>query len=114
MRATASFVTPTNSSKKARVLIIALLDGVRRVLLLQIELSWRAAYDMITSMDYRIRLIQSEEGWAVSCPALPGCHSRGATREEAVENIKIAIREWLQVEAEESGVRRVEEETVAV
>jgi predicted RNase H-like HicB family nuclease len=55
-------------------------------------------------VQFRIRLIQSEEGWAVSCPSLPGCHSQGATREEAVENIKIAIREWLQVEAEESGI----------
>ncbi len=65
-------------------------------------------------MQYRIRLIQSEEGWAVSCPALPGCHSQGATREQAVENIKMAVREWLEVEAEESGALRVEEDTVAV
>jgi predicted RNase H-like HicB family nuclease len=65
-------------------------------------------------MQYRIRLIQSEEGWAVSCPSLPGCHSQGATREEAVENIKTAIREWLEVEAEESGVARIEEDIVAV
>ena len=65
-------------------------------------------------MEYRIRLIQSEEGWAVSCPMLPGCHSQGATREEAVENIKVAIREWLQVEAEESGGAKVEEGLVVV
>ena len=65
-------------------------------------------------MQYRIRLIQSEEGWAVSCPALPGCHSQGATREEAVENIKIAIQEWLKVEAEESGVSKMEEDLVAI
>jgi predicted RNase H-like HicB family nuclease len=65
-------------------------------------------------MQYRIRLIQSEEGWAVSCPTLPGCHSQGATREEAVENIKIAIQEWLQVEAEESGVSKVEEDIVTI
>ena len=65
-------------------------------------------------MQYRIRLIESEEGWAVSCPSLPGCHSQGATREEAVENIKTAIREWLQVEAEEAGVKRVEEDLVAI
>jgi len=64
-------------------------------------------------MQYRIRLVQSEEGWAVSCPSLPGCHSQGATREEAVENIKTAIREWLEVEAEESGVDKVEEVIVA-
>lgn len=65
-------------------------------------------------MHYRIRLIQSEEGWAVSCPSLPGCHSEGATREDAVENIKAAIREWLQVEASESGVSKVEEDFVAI
>ena len=65
-------------------------------------------------MQYRIRLIQSEEGWAVSCPALPGCHSQGDTREEAVENIKSAIQEWLQVEAKESGVSKVEEDLVNV
>ena len=65
-------------------------------------------------MQYRIRLIQSEEGWAVSCPSLPGCHSQGATRDEAIENIKIAVREWLEVEAEEGGVARVEEDIVVV
>lgn len=65
-------------------------------------------------MQYRIRLIQSEEGWSISCPSLPGCHSQGANREEAVENIKIAIREWLEVEAEESGVASVEEDIVAL
>jgi predicted RNase H-like HicB family nuclease len=65
-------------------------------------------------MQYRIRLIQSEEGWAVSCPSLPGCHSQGDTREEAVENIKIAIQELLQVEAQESGVSKVEEDLVVV
>ena len=65
-------------------------------------------------MQYRVRLIQSEEGWAVSCPSLPGCHSQGATREESIENIKIAIREWLEAEAEECGILKVEEEIVAV
>jgi predicted RNase H-like HicB family nuclease len=65
-------------------------------------------------MEYRIRLIQSEEGWAVSCPSLPGCHSEGATREEAVENIKAAIQEWLRVETEEPGVTKVEEDLVVI
>jgi len=65
-------------------------------------------------MQYRVRLVQSKEGWAVSCPSLLGCHSQGATREEALENIKTAIREWLEVEAEESGVQNVEEDIVAV
>ena len=65
-------------------------------------------------MQHRIHLVQSEEGWAVSCPSLPGCHSQGDTREDAVQNIKMAIREWLQIEAEESGVSKVEEDLVAV
>ena len=51
-------------------------------------------------MQYHIRLMQSEEGWAVSCPGLPGCHSQGTTRQEAMDNIRIAIREWLEVEAD--------------
>jgi predicted RNase H-like HicB family nuclease len=65
-------------------------------------------------MQYRVTLRQSEEGWAVSCPALRGCHSQGNTREEAIENIKDAIREWLAVDAEENGVTRIEEELVAI
>jgi predicted RNase H-like HicB family nuclease len=65
-------------------------------------------------MEYHIRLIQSDEGWAVSCPALPGCHSQGTTRQEAIDNIKIAIREWLEVEADESGLKAVEEAVVTL
>jgi predicted RNase H-like HicB family nuclease len=65
-------------------------------------------------VQYHIKLMQSEEGWAVSCPALPGCHSQGATREDAIENIKVAIREWLEVEAEESGLLAVEESLVSI
>jgi predicted RNase H-like HicB family nuclease len=44
---------------------------------------------------YRIVLEESEEGFAVSAPNLPRCHSQGATEEEALENIKDAIREYL-------------------
>jgi predicted RNase H-like HicB family nuclease len=65
-------------------------------------------------MRYHVKLLHSDEGWAASCPALPGCHSQGATREEAIENIKIAIREWLDVEAQENGVLGVEECEVSV
>jgi len=42
-------------------------------------------------MQYRIRLIQSEEGWAVSCPSLPGCHSQGETLEELREMVRDAV-----------------------
>jgi predicted RNase H-like HicB family nuclease len=32
------------------------------------------------------------DGYFVSCPALEGCYSQGDTYEEAVENIKDAVR----------------------
>ena len=51
-------------------------------------------------MKYRVVLIESEEGFAVGCPALPGCWSQGATREEALANIREAIREYLEVKEE--------------
>ncbi|HUT54123.1 MAG TPA: type II toxin-antitoxin system HicB family antitoxin [bacterium] len=65
-------------------------------------------------MNYRIVLVESEEGFAVSCPALRGCHSQGATREEAIENIRIAIREWLEAEEAETNSFTLTEETVNV
>ena len=46
-------------------------------------------------MRYKIVLHQSEEGYSVSCPGLPGCWSQGATEAEALENIQAAIREYL-------------------
>jgi predicted RNase H-like HicB family nuclease len=46
-------------------------------------------------MKYRIALLQSDEGYSVSVPGLPGCWSQGATEQEAVENIRTAIREYL-------------------
>ncbi|MGI8738284.1 MAG: type II toxin-antitoxin system HicB family antitoxin [Gammaproteobacteria bacterium] len=38
---------------------------------------------------------ESEEGFAVSVPGLPGCCPKGATEDEAIENVKDAIREYL-------------------
>jgi len=52
-------------------------------------------------MTYNVLLIKSMEGFAVLCPALPGCCSRGATREEALSNIREAIQLWLEVAEED-------------
>ena len=48
-------------------------------------------------MRYRIALHQSEEGFSVSIPRLPGCWSQGSIEIEAIENIKDALREYLTV-----------------
>jgi predicted RNase H-like HicB family nuclease len=50
-------------------------------------------------MLYKVVLQKSEEGYSVNCPGLPGCWSQGATEEEALENIKDAISEYLDVKA---------------
>jgi predicted RNase H-like HicB family nuclease len=47
--------------------------------------------------NYRVILRKSEEGFSVSCPGLPGCWSQGATEEEALANIRVAIREYIEV-----------------
>jgi len=62
-------------------------------------------------MKYRIALHKSEVGYSVSVPGLPGCWSQGATEDEAVENIRDAIREYLSVVDEQlrgEDVREVE------
>jgi len=47
-------------------------------------------------MKYKVVLRESEEGFSVSFPALPGCWSQGKTEEEALANIREAIREYLK------------------
>ena len=63
-------------------------------------------------LQHSLVLHQSEEGYSVSCPGLPGCWSQGATEEEALTNIRIAIREY--VEAAEEIARSEEGRVVEV
>ena len=65
-------------------------------------------------MSYRIRLLETSEGWSVSCLDLPCCHSQGESRDEALTNIREAIKLWLEVQAEEAGVKTVETLELAV
>lgn len=46
-------------------------------------------------MKYKIALRESEEGFSVSVPGLPGCWSQGATEQEAIQSIQDAIKEYL-------------------
>jgi predicted RNase H-like HicB family nuclease len=49
-------------------------------------------------MELEIILEQEEDGtYSVHCPALKGCHSQGATKEEGVKNIQEAIQLYLEV-----------------
>lgn len=65
-------------------------------------------------MEYKVVLVESEEGFSVSCPVLRGCHSQGLTLDEALENIKSAIREWLDAESEEKSKLSIIERIVTV
>ena len=62
-------------------------------------------------MKYKITLQQTEEGFSVSVPGLPGCWSQGTTEEEALQNIRDAIREYVEAREEmlrDTLVREVE------
>ncbi len=52
-------------------------------------------------MLFNVTLDRDEDGvWVIECPSVPGCFSQGRTREEALENIKDAIKGCLEVRAE--------------
>lgn len=69
-------------------------------------------------MKFAVTFEQDEDGYIVaSCPALPGCHSQGRTREEALANIKEAIWGYIasmRKHGERIPVTDVEEVEVAV
>ena len=54
-------------------------------------------------MKFKVVLYQTAEGFAVFCPSLPGCVSQGNTRDEALENIREGIREFLEAIWEETN-----------
>ena len=63
-------------------------------------------------MKYKVTLGKSEEGYSVACPGLAGCWSQGETEEEALENIREAILEYL--EARDAVVKDQETREVEV
>ncbi len=66
------------------------------------------------SLDYPVILKKSTEGYAVGCPALPGCWSQGKTEKEALANIRVAIQEYLAVLNESLKNEEVRSVTVTV
>ncbi len=66
-------------------------------------------------MKFTVTLEQDEDAmFIVECPAIPGCISQGATREEALANIKEAIALCLEVRAEKGMPLMIETEQVEV
>lgn len=64
-------------------------------------------------MNYTVRLIpETEGGYSVIVPGLPGCVSQGETREEALANIQEALQ--LYLEEARKGARIGETVTVTV
>ncbi|MBI5696004.1 MAG: type II toxin-antitoxin system HicB family antitoxin [Nitrospirae bacterium] len=65
-------------------------------------------------MKYKVVLEKAEEGgYTVYVPALKGCVSEGETEEEALENIKDAIKGYLEVLEEINRDKKVIEVEVA-
>ena len=66
-------------------------------------------------MIFNVTLERDEDGvWIVECPSIPGCVSQGVTKNEAIENIKDAIKICLEVRAEKGLPLTVETRQVEV
>lgn len=65
-------------------------------------------------MKYRIALHKSDEGYSVSVPGLPGCWSQGTTEQEALDNVKDAIQEYLAAVDDQLRGKTIREVEVTV
>ncbi|MCL4407053.1 MAG: type II toxin-antitoxin system HicB family antitoxin [Thermotogae bacterium] len=52
-------------------------------------------------MKFIVTISQDEDGMYIAdCPSIPGCVSQGRTKDEAIQNIRDAIVECLEVRSE--------------
>jgi predicted RNase H-like HicB family nuclease len=66
-------------------------------------------------MKFMATLERDEDGvWVAECPSIPGCVSQGATRDEALANIREAIAACLEVRAERGLPLTIELQQVEV
>ncbi|MCB2261651.1 MAG: type II toxin-antitoxin system HicB family antitoxin [Candidatus Thiosymbion ectosymbiont of Robbea hypermnestra] len=66
-------------------------------------------------MKFSVTIDKDEDGvWIVECPVIPGCVSQGATKDEALANIKEAIQLCLEVRAEKGMPLTIETRQIEV
>ncbi len=65
-------------------------------------------------MKYKVVLHRTDEGISVSVPSLPGCWSEGDTEDEALENIRDAIAEYLAALEDRTRSAEIREVEVVV
>ena len=66
-------------------------------------------------MRFSVTIDRDEDGiWVAECPAIPGCFSQGATKDEAAKNIAEAIKLCLDVRAEQGLPLTVETHQIEV
>jgi predicted RNase H-like HicB family nuclease len=62
-----------------------------------------------------VTISRDEDGaFVVECPSIPGCISQGHARDEALDSIRDAIRQCLEVRAERGMPLTVETQEVEV
>lgn len=54
------------------------------------------------------------QGYVADVPELPGCMSQGKTMDEAIENIKDAIKGYLHVQEKHGRVSEFQEKTAFI
>jgi len=70
-------------------------------------------------MKFLVTIDRDEDGvYVAECPSIPGCVSQGKTEDEAMVNVRDAIKQCLEVRAEKGmpltvGVREVNIEVAA-
>ena len=66
-------------------------------------------------MKITVTIDRDEDGvWIVECPSMPGCVSQGATKDEALVNIREAIALCMEVRAEQGLPLTIETQQVEV
>ena len=66
-------------------------------------------------MKITVSVDRDEDGvWVVECPSIPGCVSQGATKSEALANVREAIKLCLEVRAELGMPLTVETQQIEV